>query len=69
MQRFEIKVFIVINENNFTHEKSQIVKGVSHIEKVSLVNLEGSGMVGIPGFSKRLFECLSQKNARKFKYH
>ena len=50
-----------INENNFTKEKSQVVKGVSHIEKVSLVNLEGSGMVGIPGFSKRLFECLSQK--------
>ena len=50
-----------INENNFTQEKSQVVKGVSHIEKVSLVNLEGSGMVGIPGFSKRLFECLSQK--------
>jgi len=38
-----------------------VVKGVSHIEKVALINLEGSGMIGIPGFSKRLFECLSIK--------
>jgi aspartokinase/homoserine dehydrogenase 1 len=38
-----------------------VVKGVSHIEKVALITLEGSGMIGIPGFSKRLFECLSLK--------
>jgi len=38
-----------------------VVKGVSHIEKVALVSLEGSGMIGIPGFSKRLFECLSTR--------
>jgi len=38
-----------------------VVKGVSHIEDVALVSLEGSGMIGIPGFSKRLFECLSSK--------
>ena len=38
-----------------------VVKGVSHIEKVALINLEGSGMIGISGFSKRLFECLSLK--------
>lgn len=36
-----------------------VVKGISHIDNVSLVTLEGSGMVGIPGFSKRLFEVLS----------
>ena len=38
---------------------SEVVKGMSHIDNVSLVTLEGSGMVGIPGFSKRLFEVLS----------
>ena len=42
-------------------ENGTIVKGISHIEKVALINLEGSGMIGIPGFSKRLFECLSLK--------
>ena len=40
----------------------QIVKGISHIDDVALVSLEGSGMVGIPGFSKRLFETLSLEN-------
>ena len=40
----------------------QVVKGISHIDNVSLVSLEGSGMVGIPGFSKRLFEALSIQN-------
>ena len=34
------------------------VKGISYIEDISLVTLEGNGMVGISGFSKRLFEVL-----------
>ena len=51
----------VINENNSKNFENSIVKGVSHIENVSLINLEGSGMIGIPGFSKRFFECLSEK--------
>jgi aspartokinase/homoserine dehydrogenase 1 len=37
------------------------IKGISHIENMALITLEGSGMVGIPGFSKRLFEALSQE--------
>ncbi|MDG1698201.1 MAG: bifunctional aspartate kinase/homoserine dehydrogenase I [Polaribacter sp.] len=37
------------------------VKGISHIEDISLITLEGGGMIGIPGFSKRLFETLSQE--------
>ena len=42
-------------------ENGNEVKGISHIEDVSLITLEGGGMVGIPGFSKRLFETLSQQ--------
>jgi aspartokinase/homoserine dehydrogenase 1 len=38
--------------------KQQAVKGISYIENISLLTLEGSGMIGIPGFSKRLFETL-----------
>lgn len=38
------------------------VKGIAFIENIALLTLEGSGMVGIPGFSKRLFETLSLKN-------
>jgi aspartokinase/homoserine dehydrogenase 1 len=37
------------------------IKGISHIENMALITLEGSGMVGIPGFSKRLFAALSQE--------
>ncbi len=37
------------------------VKGISNIGNIALLTLAGSGMVGIPGFSKRLFETLSQE--------
>lgn len=36
-----------------------IVRGISSINNIALISLEGSGMIGIPGFSKRLFEALS----------
>jgi aspartokinase/homoserine dehydrogenase 1 len=35
------------------------IKGISHMEHMTLITLEGSGMVGSPGISKRLFEALS----------
>ena len=37
------------------------IRGISSINSISLLSLEGSGMVGIPGFSKRLFEALAVK--------
>ena len=36
------------------------VKGISHIEDIALLTLEGNGMVGVPGISKRLFGALAQ---------
>lgn len=38
-----------------------IVRGISSINNIALLSLEGSGMIGIPGFSKRLFEALSNE--------
>lgn len=35
------------------------IRGITSINKIALLSLEGSGMVGIPGFSKRLFEALA----------
>ncbi|RSK38558.1 bifunctional aspartate kinase/homoserine dehydrogenase I [Mangrovimonas spongiae] len=35
------------------------VRGISNVDNISLLTLEGSGMIGIPGFSKRLFETLA----------
>ena len=43
-------------------EEKKPVKGITFIENITLLTLEGSGMVGIPGFSKRLFETLSFQN-------
>ena len=37
-----------------------MIRGITSIDKISVVSLEGSGMVGIPGFSKRLFDALSR---------
>lgn len=36
-----------------------IVRGISSIGNIALISLEGSGMIGVPGFSKRLFEALA----------
>ncbi|MFY8127392.1 MAG: bifunctional aspartate kinase/homoserine dehydrogenase I [Chitinophagaceae bacterium] len=43
----------------FNTENDAVITGISSINHVSLLSLEGSGMVGIPGFSKRLFEALA----------
>ena len=42
-------------------KNGNIVRGISSINNIVLVSLEGSGMIGIPGFSKRLFEALSNE--------
>lgn len=38
----------------------EMIRGITSIDKISVLSLEGSGMVGIPGFSKRLFDALSR---------
>lgn len=43
------------------HGNGNIVRGISSINNIALISLEGSGMIGIPGFSKRLFEALSSE--------
>lgn len=42
--------------------KKSVVKGISHIDDIALLTLEGNGMVGVPGISKRLFESLALNN-------
>ncbi|HTH36476.1 MAG TPA: bifunctional aspartate kinase/homoserine dehydrogenase I [Pyrinomonadaceae bacterium] len=39
---------------------SEMVRGITSIDEICVLSLEGSGMVGIPGFSKRLFDALSR---------
>ena len=46
-------------EKNPPKSKTKLV-GISNSDNIALISLEGSEMVGIPGFSSRLFETLSQ---------
>ncbi len=46
---------------NVSAASDSFIRGISSINKISLLSLEGSGMVGIPGFSKRLFEALASE--------
>lgn len=39
-----------------------LVKGISSIRDISLINLQGSGMVGVAGVSSRLFGVLANNN-------
>jgi bifunctional aspartokinase / homoserine dehydrogenase 1 len=49
---------VIQKESNYSGNS---IRGISSINSIALLSLEGSGMVGIPGFSKRLFEALAIK--------
>ncbi|HXF43060.1 MAG TPA: bifunctional aspartate kinase/homoserine dehydrogenase I [Pyrinomonadaceae bacterium] len=42
-------------------EDKGLIRGISTIGEIALLTLEGSGMIGIPGFSKRLFDALARE--------
>jgi aspartokinase/homoserine dehydrogenase 1 len=48
--------------SNNTVANGNPVKGISHIDNITLITLEGPGMIGVSGSSKRLFEVLSQED-------
>ncbi len=58
---FAAEDFGTVLESETANETS-IIRGISSIDKISMLSLEGSGMIGIPGFSKRLFDALSRTN-------
>lgn len=46
------------------HERSEpdpLVKGITTIDRIALVNLEGAGMIGVPGTAHRLFGALREE--------
>ena len=45
--------------SNNIEKSNSPVKGISHIENITLITLKGSGMIGVPGISKRIFEALA----------
>ena len=38
-----------------------LVKGITTVEKIALLNLEGAGMIGVPGTAHRLFGALREE--------
>lgn len=52
---------MISSQQSLNHKNNNIITGISSINNICLITLEGSGMVGIPGFSKRLFEALSNE--------
>lgn len=56
---FDPDAFGTLIEKNPPRGKDKLI-GISNSDNIALLSLEGSGMVGIPGFSSRLFETLSQ---------
>ena len=58
---FQPEAFGTLIEKNPPRSKDKLI-GISNSDNIALLSLEGSGMVGIPGFSSRLFETLSQND-------
>jgi bifunctional aspartokinase / homoserine dehydrogenase 1 len=42
-------------------DRDKVVCGFSSVEGMALVNVEGSGLVGVPGVSRRIFQALEQR--------
>lgn len=58
---FNPEAYGTLIEKNPPRGKDKLI-GISNSDNIALLSLEGSGMVGIPGFSSRLFETLSQND-------
>jgi aspartokinase/homoserine dehydrogenase 1 len=48
-------------EKEVPEENKSLICGLTSIKKISILNFEGAGMVGIPGISMRLFSALSRE--------
>lgn len=47
---------------NYPPASKSMVRGLSNSNNIALISLEGSGMIGVPGFSHRMFGALAQAN-------
>ncbi|EHL32260.1 bifunctional aspartate kinase/homoserine dehydrogenase I [Legionella drancourtii] len=67
---FELKIPIII-KNSFnpqakgtyiTGTSIKSIKGLTSIDNVALINIEGAGILGVSGVASRVFQTLHQKN-------
>jgi aspartokinase/homoserine dehydrogenase 1 len=54
-------IFGTLISHTNVENNEDVAVGISNLSKVALLTLEGSGMIGIPGVSTKLFQCLSQE--------
>lgn len=52
----------IISRSEENSIKSSVVTGISSIQNIALIRMQGSGMVGISGISERFFRALSSKD-------
>jgi aspartokinase/homoserine dehydrogenase 1 len=56
--------FAAAKAGTLIHDRSEpdpLVKGITTIDRIALVNLEGAGMIGVPGTAHRLFGALREE--------
>ncbi|WP_306350251.1 bifunctional aspartate kinase/homoserine dehydrogenase I [Flavobacterium sp. '19STA2R22 D10 B1'] len=51
----------IISNHPVKKQNEDVVRGISHIDHIALLTLEGSGLIGVIGSSKRFFEVLSNE--------
>jgi aspartokinase/homoserine dehydrogenase 1 len=44
--------------SGYPEQSSQLIKGISCIEKIGLINIEGSGLISVSGITSRVFDIL-----------
>ncbi|TYC10122.1 bifunctional aspartate kinase/homoserine dehydrogenase I [Bizionia gelidisalsuginis] len=57
----ENKGTIITNDSQYYSTEKPPATGITNINNLALLTLQGNGMVGVPGFSKRLFEVLANQ--------
>jgi bifunctional aspartokinase / homoserine dehydrogenase 1 len=50
----------LIGQRPESSDSAHLVKGITSIERIALVNVEGAGMIGVPGTAQRLFGALRE---------
>ncbi len=51
-----------IISNRHSDDNASAIKGISSIDHIDLITIQGTGMVGVTGVSMRLFSALARKN-------
>lgn len=58
----DVKSFTGITKQLPAKEESRGVKGFTTVSNVSIINVEGTGMIGVPGIASRAFQALNNCN-------